>query len=381
MGRKRLREIRRPAIFFNTGLYILATSNYDTITASESWLFQRVSAILAWILPMSRVVITDAAFPNLDVEEQQLTPLGLRVERGRNRGKTELIDSVRDADFIITQFARMDRDVIFSLRNTRVIVRYGIGVDNIDLSAATERGIPVCNIPDYCIDEVADHTLALMLAATRQVVANSLTVTKATWGLGVPLEQMHCLKSLTVGIVGFGRIGREVVARLRSFRPKVIIFDPGVRPEVIEAGGGRAASLDELFANSDVISLHCPANKSTNHLINVDAISKMKKGVILVNVARGSVVCSESLIAGLQTGQIGFAALDVWESEPIDNNDPLFLFDNVILHSHIASASKEASLRLRTEAAAIVALAAQGKPLRNVVNGVSSPPSYATINV
>lgn len=325
---------------------------------------------------MSRVVVTDASFPNLDVEEKQLNPLGLRVERGRNRNKSELIESVRNADFVITQFARVDREVISSMRNARVIVRYGIGVDNIDLEAAAERGIPVCNIPDYCIDEVADHTLALILAATRQVVANSVTVTKAAWGLGVPLEQMHCIKSLTVGVVGFGRIGREVVARLKPFRANILVNDPGVRPEMIEAAGCRAVSLDELFSTSDVITLHCPAERSTNHLINADAISKMKKGVILVNVARGSVVCSASLVAGLQTGQVGFAALDVWETEPVESNDPLFLFDNVILHSHIASASREASLRLRTEAAAIVALAAQGKPLRNVVNGVHSQPSF-----
>jgi phosphoglycerate dehydrogenase-like enzyme len=208
-------------------------------------------------------------------------------------------------------------------------------------------------------------------------VAKSVTVTKAAWGLGVPLEQMHCLKSLTVGVVGYGRIGREVVSRLKPFRANILVNDPGVRPETIEAAGCRAASLEELFSTSDVITLHCPAERSTNHLINGDTISKMKKGVILVNVARGSVVCSQSLIAGLQTGQVSFAALDVWETEPIESSDPLFLFDNVILHSHIASTSKEASLRLRTEAASIVALAAQGKPLRNIVNGVEAKPSFA----
>jgi D-3-phosphoglycerate dehydrogenase len=326
---------------------------------------------------MLRVVITDASFPHLDVEERQLSPLRLKVERGRNRSKAELIESLRDADFIITQFARLDEEVISTLRNARVIVRYGIGVDNVDLNAAARKGIPVCNVPDYCIDEVADHTLALILAATRQVVANSLTVTKANWGLGVPLELMHCLRSLTVGVVGFGRIGREVAARLQPFRCKITVYDPGVSAELIEAAGCQAADLGELISTSDVITLHCPADKSTNHLINAEAIFKMKNGVILVNVARGSVVCGEGLVAGLQTGKIGFAALDVWESEPIERNDPLLLFDNVILHSHIASASKESAVRLRTEAAAIVAMAAEGKPLRNVVNGVHVIPTYA----
>jgi len=327
---------------------------------------------------MSRVAITDASFPNLDLEEKQLTPLGLRVKRGRNRSKAVLNESVRNADFVISQFAWLDCDVISSLRSARVIVRYGIGVDNIDLDAAAKCGIPVCNVPDYCIDEVADHTLALILAATGQVVANSVTVTKAAWGSSVLLAQMCCLKSLSVGIVGFGRMSREVVSRLKPFRPNILVHDPGVRVEKIEAGGCRAVSLDELFALSDVISLHCPAERSTDHLINADAIIKMKKGVILVNVARESVICSESRVAGLQTGKIGSAALDVWETEPIESNDPLLLFDNVILHSHIASASTEASLRLRTEASAIVALAPQGTPLRNVVNCVQTLPTCAT---
>src|SRR4051812_28312351 len=146
------------------------------------------------------------------------------------------------------------------MNKVRVIVRYGIGVDNVDLQAARERGIPVCNVPDYCIDEVADHTLAFLLAATRQVVPNCLRVRGGQWGLAVPLADMKTLRDLTVGVVGFGRIGREVVRRLVAFRGAVRVFDPGVAAQEIEAAGAVAAgSLDELLPACDIVTLHCPS--------------------------------------------------------------------------------------------------------------------------
>jgi D-3-phosphoglycerate dehydrogenase / 2-oxoglutarate reductase len=326
---------------------------------------------------MSQVAVTDYTFGNLEIERALLGPLGLEIVSSQCRSPAELLDFLPGSPFILTQFAPLNAEVISSLRDVRVIVRYGIGVDNVDLAAAREAGIPVCNVPDFCLDEVSDHTLALILAATRQVVANAEHVRRGKWGLATPLGSMRCLNNMTVGVVGYGRIGREVAARLRPFKCRVVVHDPVASDAEIKAAGFDSATFDDLITISDVITLHCPASESTRRLISEKAISKMKKGVILVNVARGAVVCTSSLLEGLHSGQIGFAALDVLESEPIVADHPLLGLENVIIHSHIASASEAAVTKLRREAASLVALAAQEKPLRNVVNGVSSPKSLS----
>jgi D-3-phosphoglycerate dehydrogenase len=326
---------------------------------------------------MPRVAVTDYTFPNLEIEKRLLEPLGLTLVAGQCREPTEVIELLRGADYVMTQFAPLNAKVISSLEGVRVIVRYGIGVDNVDLAAAKNKGIPVCNVPDFCIEEVADHTLALILAATRQVVANGQHVKNGEWGLAVPLPAMRTLKAMTVGLVGFGRIGREVAARLRPFKCRIQVYDPAALDAEVATLGYKPVGLHELLASSDLITLHCPANESTIHLIDEAAIAQMKPGVILVNVARGAIVCTKSLLAGLQSGRIAFAALDVLEKEPPLRTDPLRGCDNVLIHSHIASASEAAAKRLREEAAELVSLAAQGKPLRNVVNGVSQMPLSA----
>ena len=278
---------------------------------------------------------------------------------------------------MITQFAPLNAEVISSLQDAQIIVRYGIGVDNVDLTAARERGIPVCNVPDFCIDEVADHTLALILATTRQVVANAEHVRQGKWSLAVPTEAMRCLRSMTVGVVGFGRIGREVAERLQPFGCRILVYDPVTSAAEIAARQCELVALDQLLSASDVVTLHCPANAATNHLINASTIAQMKDRAILVNVARGAVVCTDSLVEGLQSRKLAFAALDVHEVEPIPADHPLLAMDNVIIHSHIASASEAAVRKLRREAAGLVASAAEGKPLRNIVNGVSGTPALA----
>lgn len=327
---------------------------------------------------MHRVGITDYTFPSLEIEEQLLTPLGLKVEGAQCRTPAELIDFLRGADFVITQFAPVNREVIDSLDKAQIIVRYGIGVDNVDLIAAREKGIPVCNVPDFCIDEVAEHTLAFILAATRQVEGNAQHVRNGSWGLAVPLAAMRCLRSMTVGVIGYGKIGREVVSRLKPFKPRILVHDPVVSPTEITNVGAEPADLASLLSASDVVTLHCPATESTKHLINAATIAQMKDGAILVNLARGAVVCTESLVAALQSEKLSFAALDVLETEPIAVDHPLRAMKNVIIHSHIASASQAAVKKLRTDAATLVALAAQGQPLRNIVNGVDKVPVGAT---
>ena len=275
-----------------------------------------------------------------------------------------------DADAVITQFAPVDAHVIAGMQRAKVIVRYGIGVDNVDLEAARARGIPVCNVPDYCIDEVADHTLAFLLATTRQVVTNAVQNRSGQWGLATPLDQMRALRDMTVGIVGFGRIGREVVSRLRAFKCRVLVHDPVVAGGEIEQAGAKPVALRELLSQSDAISLHCPSMAQTRGMINGDSLATMKRGVILINVARGDLVDPEALTTALQSGHVSAAALDVFAPEPIPSEHPILQMDQVIVASHIASCSVPAVRKLREKAANLAAMALRGETLPNVVNGV-----------
>ena len=317
-----------------------------------------------------KVAVTDYTFDSLDTETAVLAPLGCTVVGRRCKTPEELKELVSDADAVLTQFAPVNAAVIGAMKQARVIVRYGIGVDNVDLEAARARGVPVCNVPDYCTDEVADHTLALVLALTRQAVAICTHVRSGKWSLPVALESMHALKALTVGVVGFGRIGREVVQRLRAFKCGLIAFDPVVPAAEVEQAGCTFAGLDELLRVADIVTLHCPSTAATRGMIDRAALAKMKPGTLLINVARGNLVDTPALIEALRSGRLGGAALDVCDPEPVPADSPLLGMGNVLLTPHVASASAPAVLALRTQAAQTAAKALRGEPLPNVVNGV-----------
>ncbi len=322
---------------------------------------------------MTRVVVTDYTFADLDVEAAVLRPLGCEIVAARRAPPPEeLARLVADADHVLTQFAPLDAAVVAAMQRARVIVRYGVGVDNVDLAAARARGIPVCNVPDYCTDEVADHTLALILAATRQVVANCLRPREGGWGLAVPLPAMKALRGLTVGVVGFGRIGRAVARRLRGFGCRVLAHDPAVPAADVRDHGCEPAGLDDLLAQSDVLTLHCPSTPQTRRLIRRDTLARMKPGAVLINVARGDLVETAALVEALERGHLAAAGLDVFDPEPLPPDSPLRKMDNVVLSCHVASASERAVRELRETAAGIVARSVRGEPLPNVVNGVTA---------
>ena len=320
---------------------------------------------------MAKIVVTDYTFPALEVEESVLQPLGFELVSGQCKTPEALIALVADADAVITQFAPVNASVIAAMQKAKVIVRYGIGVDNVDLEAARQRGIPVCNVPDYCIDEVADHTLAFMLSVTRQVVQNTLYIRDGKWGLATGLDPLRTMRDQTVGIVGFGRIGREVAARLAPFKSLRLVFDPVLAPETIRELGCEPVTLEELLAESDIVSLHCPSSAQTRKLLNADSIRAMKKGAIVINLARGDLIDTQALIAALESGHLSAAALDVCDPEPIPADSPLRSMPNVITASHIASASPKSVRTLRLTAARIAAMAVNGEQLPNVVNGVA----------
>ena len=320
-----------------------------------------------------KVAITDYSFPNLDVERGILEPLGCTVVAGQCKTPEALIELTADADYVITQFAPMNAAVVSKLQKARVIVRYGIGFDNVDIDVAKAKNLPVCNVPAYCIDEVADHTAAFILGATRRLLENDKAIKGGDWKLAVSLEAMRCLRDQTVGILGFGRIGREVATRLRGFKCKVVVFDPVVSADDIASAGCDAVSLDDLFAESDILTLHCPSNAQTRSVINSESLGKMKAGAILINVGRGDLVDTAALVEALQSGQLSAASLDVFAPEPLPADNPLRSMDNVITSSHIASCSVVAARSLRESAANIVADVIRGNPLTSIVNGVPSP--------
>lgn len=315
-----------------------------------------------------QVAITDFKFPSLQIEQEILLPAGIEIVSGQCRTAAELIPLVANADAVLTQFAPIDAQVVGAMHKARVIVRYGIGVDNVDLAAARAKGIPVCNVPDYCIDEVADHTLAFILAMTRQVIANHQYVSEGKWGLAVPLPLMKALYDQTVGIVGFGRIGRAVAERLRPFKCRRLAYDPALEPAAAAEADCTLVPLEKLFAESDIITLHCPSTSQTRRMVNRESLQHVKPGTILINLARGDLIETEAMVAALTSGQLGGAALDVCDPEPMPLEGPLRKMSNVICASHVASTSVKATTRLRRTAAQIALQALRGEPLSSVVN-------------
>jgi D-3-phosphoglycerate dehydrogenase len=317
-----------------------------------------------------KVVVTDYNLPDIEIEQNFCNAAGYQFKALRTATEAERCDLVQDADAVITQFAPVNAAVIGAMQKSRVIVRYGIGVDNVDLKVAAAKGIPVCNVPDYCIDEVADHALAMILDLTRKITANAIKVRAGGWGLARPLSSMFALKYMTVGVVGFGRIGREVAARLKAFKCNVLVYDPPVDAATIRAANCEPAALDAIFRQSDLITLHCPSNDQTKQMINAQSIATMKDGVMLVNSSRGTLVKTDELVAALKSGKVSAAALDVTDPEPPDLQGELVKLDNVIINSHIASCSDQAVRKLRESVVDTVRIALGGGSLPNIVNGV-----------
>jgi D-3-phosphoglycerate dehydrogenase len=318
-----------------------------------------------------KIVITDHAFPDLATEEAIAAAAGATLVAAQTKDPGQLATAVADADAVMTQFAPVNADVIAAMRRARVIVRYGIGVDNVDLAAARARGIPVCNVPDYCIDEVADHTLAFILALTRQVVPQSRLVHEGEWKLAAPPAAFRTLAGMTCGVVGFGRIGRGVVRRLVAFGGRVLVSDPAATPEAVAALGAEGAPLAKLLAESDLVTLHCPSLPETKGMINATMLAAAKPGLLLVNLSRGDLVDPDALVSALDSGRVAGAALDVFAPEPIPAGHPILGRANVVLAPHVASVSAAAVHRLRTTVATLAVAALAGSPLPSIVNGVA----------
>lgn len=298
---------------------------------------------------MYKVVATDILKPTIP-EEAILRENGASLIYGDCKTEAELIELAQDADAIINVYARLTAKVINSLRRCQVIVRRGIGYDNVDVEAATAKSIAVVNVPDYCTDEVADHTMALLLCTARRVVPAREQVKSGRWDFRQFLP-IPALKDCTLGLVGFGKVARAVAERAKCFGPKVQTTDPFISAELASEHGVKLVSLEELLSSSDFISIHVPLTNDTRGMFSKREFAMMKPSAVVINTSRGPVVNEEALREALQSGKIAFAALDVMTQEPPIPNSPLLGMDNVIITPHLAWYS-ERSARVAGEKAA-----------------------------
>jgi len=316
-----------------------------------------------------RVVITDAEYPSHEPELAVLSKLKVKLVKFNCKTEDDVIRNCMDADALLNQYAPITRRVIENLRNAKIIARYGVGVDNVDLEAATQKGIFVTNVI-YDICDVADHTIALMLSLVRKIPSVLRNVKNYQWDWKV-YEPISRIKDLKVGVVGFGRVGREVAKRITSFGATVVGYDPYVQPEIFKKMKVEKIDFHKLLKESDVVTLHTMLTEETHHLIGVSELREMKKKAVLINVSRGPVIDEEALCTALREKWIAGAALDVLEREPPEKNNPLLELDNVIVTPHMAWYSTGSLLEIQTKAAEEVArVLCQETPVNLVNKGV-----------
>jgi len=315
----------------------------------------------------AKVVITDHVFPSLDIERAVLGEAGADLVVLQARTEEDLLGATADADALMVCYAPITRRVIAQLQRCRIIARYGIGVDNVDLPAATERGITVTNVPDYCIDEVSDHAVALLLACARKILLLDRRVRAGRWEAG-DARPVYRLRGRTLGLVGFGKIPRRVAEKAQALGLRVLAYDPYVGPEEMGAHRVAKATLEEVLSQADFVSIHAPLVPETRGLIGERELRLMKPTSYLINTARGPIVQEEALVRALREGWIAGAGLDVLESEPPREGTPLLALENVILTPHAAFYSEESVQDLQRKAAENVAKVLSGEAPLSPVN-------------
>lgn len=314
-----------------------------------------------------KVVISDYYYEDLEMERRELAQIP-EVELFDYHCKTEeeVIERAGDADILIVQFAPITRKVIEHLEKCRLIVRYAIGVDNIDVEAATERGIYVANVPDYSLDEVSNHAVALLMASVKKLPALAQHVKEGRWDYSL-VKPLYRMEGKTLGLVGFGRIPALVAEKMSGFHLHIVAYDPYVDSRTAQRAGVELVDLDTLLKESDYISVHCPLTENTRGMFDRTAFGKMKQTAFFINTARGGVVCEAALVEALEQGELAGAALDVCEREPITPENPLLHMENVIVTPHVAWYSEEAVKSLQKKVAEEAVRVLRGeKPLHPV---------------
>jgi D-3-phosphoglycerate dehydrogenase / 2-oxoglutarate reductase len=319
-------------------------------------------------MPRTIIAITDSPFPSLEPAKKALARHDPEYRMAASPTADDILAVARDADAILVTYAKLPGELLRQLTRCKAIGRFGLGVDNIDLPAAKTLGIAVNYVPDYCLREVSDHAMALVLALARKVTFANKLVQSGRWEVG-PIVPLRRLEGQILGLVGFGNIPRMLAPKAKTFGFNVLAHDPYIAKDVFAAAGVEGVSFDDLLARSDFISVHAPLLPATRGLMNAAAFAKMKKGAVLINTARGPLVDEAALVAALDSSQIGGAALDVVTTEPLPKDSPLLGRDNVILTPHTAYYSVEALEELQTKCASDVARVLSGEKAIYPISG------------
>ena len=301
---------------------------------------------------MYKVIITDYYYPNLNEERKVFEGTGIEIIdcKGKCKNEEDVIRYTKNADAIITQFVPITKKIIGNLTNCKIVVRYAIGLDNIDVTEATKKKIMVANVPDYCIEEVSNQALSLMLAVLRKLTIADREIRKGNWS-HENTKPLYRLSKMNLGIIAFGKIAREFVkkAEVLGFK-NIFIYDPYFKDSK-KFPNYKFVSLKNLLENSNVISIHAPATKDTKNLINKNTINLMKNGVYLINTSRGDLINEDDLIEALKENKFSGVGLDVLSKEEIEKDNPILQFDNVVLTPHMGWYSVDSIKELQRKVA------------------------------
>jgi D-3-phosphoglycerate dehydrogenase len=311
-------------------------------------------------MPRPLIAVTDSPFPSLDPAKAALARIDPDLRVANSASAEDILAVGRDADALLVTYAKLPGDLLRQLRRCKAIGRFGLGVDNIDIAAATELGITVTYVPDYCMQEASDHAMALLLALARKVPQSNALVQAGRWDMPAVVP-IHRLAGRVLGLVGFGNIPRALAPKAKAFGLRVVAHDPNVSQQALADVGVESMSFDRLLEISDFVSIHAPLLPVTRGLFNAEVFGKMKQGSYLINTARGPLVDEDALLAALDSGRLAGAALDVVAVEPLPKESRLIGRDNVVLTPHTGFYSVEALNELQTKCAADVARVLSGE--------------------
>src|SRR5215469_3795571 len=312
------------------------------------------------------IAVSDSAFPNLDPARMLLAKCDAELRLAEEPTPDAILTVARNADAVLVTYAQVTGKMIRQMMRCRIIARFGVGVDNVDIGAATEAGIVVTNVPDYCSDEVSDHAMALLLALSRKVSFANTCVHAGGWEMSAVVP-IHRLRGSVLGLVGFGRIAQLLTPKAKAFGLRVISCDPWVEDETMTGAGVEKVDFAALIRSSDYISIHAPLLAETDRLFDARVFRQMKPTAYLINTARGSIVDEADLAQALDAGHLAGAALDVLSREPPENS-PLLGRENVILTPHMSFYSVESLIDLQTRATEEVLRVLRGEEPHNAVN-------------
>jgi len=317
-----------------------------------------------------KVVMTDDRHKTYEEEKEVLKSIDAEIIIANCETPAEVIDVCKNADGIMCNLAPMPEEVIEKLEKCKVISRYGVGYDNVDVDACTKKGIQLANVTDYCAEEVSDQALALLMACARKVARRDAQIREGKWNIG-KADPIYRIAGKTFAFLGFGMIAKCLYRKIKGLNfKKILVYDPFIDAETIEKAGAEKADWETVFKNADYISIHIPLNEKTRGLINADTFNMMKPTAIIINTSRGPVIDEPSLIDALAAGQINSAGLDVHNKEPMEDDNPLKKIKNCVLTDHVGWYSEEAMSELKRKVAENVRDVLLGRKPKYPVNEI-----------